>query len=333
MKMRTLYELTPKTYRKIFSAQIAYAGFKEASSNRIVSMSYFLSLFVSVSFLLISIIIGFMPIGLFLSAGIGIGIIAFTYLIFMFIADSRTSQIENVLPDALQLMSANIRAGMTIDRAIWLSARPEFGVLEDEIKLVGARTIGGKPLKVALTDMTKTINSKILDRTIKLLLEGIESGGELAHLLEEVAANIRVTQTLKKEIKSSVMAYSLFIMFAAVVAAPFLFSISIFFVDTMTNLWGSAGMGLSNMGSSSVGMGGFLQKAKGPSITSDELFLFAIVTLAVTSFFGSMTMSLIQSGKEKNGLKIAPFLMIVAIAILLISNLMVKSLFKSFFLI
>jgi archaeal flagellar protein FlaJ len=329
--MRTLYELTPKTYRNIFKAQIAYAGFKESASNKIVSTSYFLTLFATFSFLLVSIIIGFMPMGLLLSAVIGVGIVAFTYLIFMFIADSRTNQIENVLPDALQLMSANIRAGMTIDRAIWLSARPEFGVLEDEIKLVGARTIGGKSLKVALTDMTKTINSKILDRTVKLLLEGIESGGELAHLLEEVAANVRVTQTLKKEIKSSVMAYSLFIIFAAVVAAPFLFSISIFFVDTMTNLWGSAGMGLSDASSSPVGMGGFLQKAKGPTITSDELLLFAIVTLAVTSLFGSMTMSLIQSGKEKNGLKMAPFLIIIAIAILLVSNMMIKMLFKSFF--
>jgi archaeal flagellar protein FlaJ len=329
--MRTLYELTPKLYRNIFKAQIAYAGFKESASNRIVSTSYLMSLFISFSFLLVSIIIGFMPMGLLLSVVAGIGVVAFTYLTFMFIADSRTSQIENVLPDALQLMSANIRAGMTIDRAIWLSARPEFGVLEDEIKLVGARTIGGKTLKVALTDMTKSVNSKILDRTIKLLLEGIESGGELAHLLEEVAANVRITQTLKKEIKSSVMAYSLFILFAAVVAAPFLFSISIFFVDTMTNLWGSAGMGLSDASSSSVGMGGFLQKAKGPTITSDELLIFAIVTLAVTSFFGSMTMNLIQSGKETNGIKMAPFLIIIAIAILLISNMMIKTLFKSFF--
>ena len=332
--MRNLYDITPKAYRKIFSQQISYAGFKEAASQRIVGMSYFLSIALTIFIIIVSLIAGFMPLGILAAAGTGIMVMVLTYLVFMFIADSRANQIESVLPDALQLMSANVRAGMTIDRAIWLAARPEFGVLEEEIKLVGSRTIAGKSLKIALTDMTKTIKSKLLDRTVKLLLEGIESGGELAHLLEEVASNIRVTQTLKKEIKSSVMAYSLFIIFAAVVAAPVLFSISIFFVDTMTNLWGTAGIGASNTGASSVGMaGGFLQKAKGPAITSDELLLFAIVTLAVTAFFGSMTMSLIQSGREKDGLKIAPLLIVVAIALLLLSNILIKSVFKGFFLV
>lgn len=331
--MRNLYDMTPKAYRKLFSPQITYAGFKEAASNRIVGLSYFMSVALTIFTFIVSLIVGFLPLGILAALGVGASVMVLTYLIFMFIADSRASQIENVLPDALQLMSANVRAGMTIDRAIWLSARPEFGVLEDEIKLVGARTIAGKSLKIALTEMTKSVKSKLLDRTVKLLLEGIESGGELAHLLEEVANNIRVTQTLKKEIKSSVMAYSLFIIFAAVVAAPVLFSISIFFVDTMTNLWGTAGLSVSSNTGSSVGMGGFLQNASGPTISSEELFWFAVATLAVTSFFGSMTMSLIQSGKEKEGLKLAPFLIVVSIALLIIANMVIKSVFAGFFLI
>jgi flagellar protein FlaJ len=275
-------------------------------------------------------LVGFMPIGLVLSFALGFGVLIFTYIVFMFIADSRANQIENVLPDALQLMSANVRAGMTIDRAIWLSARPEFGVLEEEIKMVGSRTMGGKSLKVALSEMSKTIKSKLLDRTVKLLLEGIDSGGEMAHLLEEIASNIRVTQTLKKEIKSSVMSYSIFIFFAAVIAAPFLFSISIFFVDTMTNLWGSAGVGAS-VTSGSTGMGGMFQKAQGPQISADDLFWFSITALAVTGFFGSLTISLIQSGKEKNGLKLVPIMIAASITILIVSTTIVKLLFKGFF--
>jgi archaeal flagellar protein FlaJ len=329
--MRTLYDMTPQRYKNFFKSQIMYAGFREYSSNRIVGISFFISIFAIVASLIVTLLLGVMPIGIFISLAAGGGVMILTYIIFMFIADSRANQVENVLPDALQLMSANVRAGMTIDRAIWLSARPEFGILEDEIKMVGSKTMGGKTLKNALTEMTKSVRSSLLDRTVKLLLEGIDSGGELAHLLEEIASNVRTTQTLKKEIKSSVMTYSLFILFAAVIAAPFLYSISIFFVDTMTNLWGSAGIGSQAAASSAAGLGGIFQKAKGPQVSSSDLLWFSITSLIVTGFFGSLTISLIQSGKEKNGLKMVPILVAASIAILLISNMMVKMLFKSFF--
>ena len=328
--MRSLYTFTPKKYREFFKKQTDYAGFNTATSKKVVGFAFFLSIVLALISLIITMIIGLMPLGLLISFGAGAGATVLLYLMVMLIADSRASQIENVLPDALQLMSANVRAGMTVDRAIWLSARPEFGVLEEEIKKVGSRTMGGKTLKVALTEMTRSVKSKILDRTVKLLLEGIESGGELAHLLEEIASNVRVTQTLKKEIKSSVMTYSLFILFAAVIAAPFLFSISIFFVDTMTKLWGSADLGTA-VTASSMGMGGMFQKASGPQISSDELFWFAVVALSVSSVFGSLTIALIQSGREKNGLKLIPLLLAGSLAILIISNTIVKMLFASFF--
>ncbi len=327
---KDIYYLTPKKYREFFKKQIKYAGVKEASANRIVGISYFLSIILAINFSIIFWLLGFELLGILFGLGIGGGVIIFTYLIFMFIADSRANQIEKVLPDALQLMSANIRAGMTVDRAIWLSARPEFGVLEEEIKRVGARTMGGKSLKIALTEMTKTIKSQILNRTIKLLLEGIQSGGELAHLLEETAANIRVTQTLRKEIKSSVMTYSIFILFAAVIAAPFLFSISIFFVETMTKLWGSASFGTEIAGTG-MGMGGLFKKAAGPQISADDLFWFSMSALSITAFFGSLSIGLIQTGKEKNGLKLIPALLIGSLLVLFLSKFIVEYFFGSFF--
>jgi len=327
---KDIYYLTPKFYRDFFKAQIRYAGIKEDATNKIVGISYFLSIILAINFIIVFLLFGYGLMSILFGLGVGFAVAILTYIIFMFIADSRANQIEKVLPDALQLISANVRAGMTIDRAIWLSARPEFGVLEEEIKMVGARTMGGKSLKIAFTEMTKTVKSKLLDRTIKLLLEGIESGGEMGHLLEEVAANIRVTQTLKKEIKSSVMTYSIFILFAAVIAAPFLFSISIFFVDTMTNIWGSVKVGTQVTGSS-MGMGGMFQKAQGPQITVNDLFWFAVSVLTVSSVFGSLIIALIQSGKEKNGLRLIPAMLIASVLILVVSLTIIKMLFKGFF--
>ena len=47
--------------------------------------------------------------------------------------EDRKNKIEAVLPDFLQLASANVRAGMPIDRALWFAARPEFGLLSQEV--------------------------------------------------------------------------------------------------------------------------------------------------------------------------------------------------------
>lgn len=325
---KDIYFLTPKRYREFFASQMRYAGLKEEIANKIIGFSYFFSMILSANLAVILLLLGFGPLGILMGIGIGMASIVVIYVIIMLIADSRASAIETVLPDALLLMSANVRAGMTVDRAIWLAARPEFGVLEDEIKKVGARTMAGKPLKSALSEMTKGIKSTILNRTIKLLLEGIESGGELAHLLEETANNIRVTQTLKKEIKASVMTYSIFILFAAVVAAPFLFAISIFFVEVMSKLWGPAILGKVATGGS---MGGIFSKASAPQITANELLWFSAASLSVTAFFGSLTIGLIQTGKEKGGIKLIPLLIATAIVVLFVGQIIIKLLFGSFF--
>src|SRR3989338_6809383 len=47
----------------------------------------------------------------------------------------RRQEIEDVLPDFLQLTASNIRAGMIIDKAMWYAVRPRFGILAREIEM------------------------------------------------------------------------------------------------------------------------------------------------------------------------------------------------------
>ena len=245
--------------------------------------------------------------GVAIGIGAGIVVLILTQVAIILIADSRAAEIEKVLPDALQLMAANVRAGMTVDRAIWLAARPEFGVFEEELRRAGAKTVGGKSMKVALMEMTGRVKSDLLEKTFRLVIEGIESGGELAHLLEETAANARNIQGMRKEIKSSVTTYSIFIFFAAVLGAPALYAISLFFVQVMTKLWSPTMLGGTSKVVSSIG-GGLMGRAGAPTISADQLFWFAVSSITVTTFFGSLIIGLIQTGKEKNGIKFIPAL-------------------------
>src|ERR1700730_4000192 len=74
-------------------------------------------------------------------AGLGSGaiFIAIVYLIMEYRIDSRKTKLEEILPDYLQITSANLRSGISLDRAMLLAARPEFGFLSEDIKDMNRR--------------------------------------------------------------------------------------------------------------------------------------------------------------------------------------------------
>jgi len=127
---------------------------------------------------------------------------------------------ENVLPDALLLVSANLKSGLSIEKAFLLSARDEFGPLAEELRQSAMEMFGGKPVDDALLEMEDRIKSELFKETLKLLVDGIESGGNTAELLESSADDIRASLELQEEISSNIRMYTIFILMAAMIGAP-----------------------------------------------------------------------------------------------------------------
>src|SRR3989338_3261059 len=101
------------------------------------------------------------------------------YLYLVILADTKARIVESSLPDALLLMSSNLRAGLTTDKALLLSARPEFGPLQNEINEVGKKVTMGNDISSSLMLMSEHIRSEHLHKTLLLITIGIKSGGEL----------------------------------------------------------------------------------------------------------------------------------------------------------
>lgn len=319
--LRAIGTIAP--HREAFARALFFSGREKTVPSRFVGKLVVFGAFFSlgsfiISYLFTSLLYSFI-----------VAVIAFSasqFLPFLYIglqADSKARKVEQVLPDALQLMSANIRAGMTLNRAIWLSARPEFGPLETEIRRIGSDTLGGKTLDDAMKDAAKRVDSTLLDRAIKLIVEGMRSGGEMANLLDETADDIRLTQAIKEEVKSSVMMYSMFIIFATVLGAPSLFSVSIYFVKTTASLWAAT----SNVDYSQFSTG--FVKPSTPSITSDDLTVFAVESILLSTAFGAILIGLIQTGKAKLGVKYILPLSGAGLAVFFISLFVVGALFGS----
>ncbi|MFQ6055172.1 MAG: hypothetical protein ACE5J3_04240 [Methanosarcinales archaeon] len=71
----------------------------------------------------------------------------------------------------------------------------------------------------------------------------------------------------------------------------------------------------------------------GVQITTEELFYFAIVSITITTLFGSLLMGLIQHGQEKRGLKYLPFLVGGGLAIFFIVKFVINILLGGLFIV
>jgi flagellar protein FlaJ len=235
--------------------------------------------------------------------------------------ERRTRFVENILPDALQLMAANSRAGYIPSRALLLSARKEFGPLADAIKNVGKDIATGESMEDSLERITKYIRSELLGRTVKLINEGIRSGGQFASLMEENADDIRRVQGIKNEMRANVMMYTIFIAFAGCVGAPVLYALSGFLIGTISDL----GRSISIPASSSVKTP--FMKFGGLDLSPEFLLLFSVFAMIITTVGGSIIVGLISSGKEKNGIKYIPIFVTLAFLIFFMAQMFVAGMF------
>lgn len=237
----------------------------------------------------------------------------------------RKITIEDVLPDYLQLTASNIKAGMTIDRALWFAVRPRFGVLAKEIEIVAKETMKGEDLKTALQKFADKYDSILLKRSISLLIEGLESGGEIGGLLNKIAINIQETKIMKKEMAANVTTYVIFISFATIAAAPALFALSGVLIKVISSL-GSELSGLTGAASSA----GFALSFSGSGIKYNDFRIFAVISLIITSFFSATIISTIVKGNMKLGLRYIPIFMIVSITLFFIADLILGKAIGSF---
>ncbi len=237
---------------------------------------------------------------------------------------NRVRQIEESLPDFLQLASANISAGMTVDRALWYAIRSKFGILAVEMENVAKSTIVGDDLETALLRLGTKYESRMLRETINLIVEGIRSGGEMAVLLNKLSSNIKETQLMRKEIGASVTTYAIFIGVASVLAAPLLFALSTQLLIIIQQIFGSLQL-------DSSGMGSFSFNFSNDSINVNDFRRFSMLVLIISSFFSAAIISVIRKGSVKDGTKLIPIFIIISLIIYYVASMMFATLMGGMF--
>lgn len=259
-----------------------------------------------VSFTAVAIIVG-IPLAMLVST---LGFYVYTDMRII----SRKRAIEKVLPEFLHLTAANIRAGMPIDQALWSAVRPRFGALAHEVELVAKENMVGTELTDALMELGRKYDSKVLQRSLSLIVEGIDAGSEIGDLLEKIALNIQDMQIRRESMAANVTAYIIFIGFAVLIGAPLLFGVSIQLLRIVHALGGSLA------GGSGGGVAGVSFSLSATAVGEMDFFIFCIVSLVMTSIMSCVIMSGIKTGEPTDAMKNIPTFVAVSLLLFFITQ-------------
>jgi|GEM_PF-1921261 len=245
------------------------------------------------------------------------------YLLIDYQSSMRAKNIEDKLPDALELISVNINSGQTIENSLVESARPEFGELAFILKRTAKEVFSGTTIEKAFGEIGKRVESEALKRTIMLIGEGMRKGASLGELLLRISNDLRNESALKKEINANISMYIMLIIIATAIGAPIMFGAGTIVALSFAKQTIQVDMGSS---ASKLPLFNLFNENKNSveAFSAGEIESISIVALAVTCLFASLIIGVIMYNKESAGLRFFPILLIVALGIFYVSTIILK---------
>jgi flagellar protein FlaJ len=107
--------------------------------------------------------------------------------------------IDKNIPRLLREIAESGRTGLTLTRAIEVSADRDYGPLTPELKRVLAQISWGSSLEDALRTFATRARTKLAQRTATLIIEVARSGGDTQEIMEQVNRHIGELQTIDRE--------------------------------------------------------------------------------------------------------------------------------------
>ena len=233
-----------------------------------------------------------------------------------------TKNMEEMLPDFLQVVSSNLMGGMSFENALWGAIKPRFSILANEMAEVSKKVMTGYDIGRALNELGGKYDSPMLRRSVDLMISEFESGGNIAELIDKIVENFKKTRSLKEDISASAVTYTIFIAALVIVIAPLLFSLSFHLLMIILGFTTKLAAATSRVESLPFT---FTQVAVDPS----DFRYFSIAAISVISFFSSLIVSIVEKGNIKNGLKYIPIFLASSLIMYFVFMKILSAVFKN----
>lgn len=136
--------------------------------------------------------------------GILPGVIGF-FLPKLYIAgarDKRAKQLNNQLPEFLNILSNALRAGLSFNQAISTAGDEMIDPIRWEFKKVLRDNNLGRPMEEALTELVKRTGDEDIEMFVSSIIIQRQVGGNLSEVLDMIAHTIRERVKLKGEVRT-----------------------------------------------------------------------------------------------------------------------------------
>lgn len=200
----------------------------------------------------------------------------------------KVRRIDARFPDFVRDLAESRRAGMTFTRAIMHASTGNYGVLTEEIKKIAQQISWGSSVDDALSAFARRVHTKLIRRTISLIIEASRSGGNVADVLDAASRDARELKLIESERRASMMSYVAVIYVGMFV---FLLIIAILCVSLIPAMTGQESMQLSGV---TAGVGGITQEHIVP--------VFFYATLIQSIGMGAVT-GVFEEGNVVSGIK------------------------------
>ncbi|HEY0381267.1 MAG TPA: type II secretion system F family protein [Candidatus Elarobacter sp.] len=131
------------------------------------------------------------------------GGLAFGFVLPSFVLDSasrrRKSEIARRLPDFLDIVSTTVEAGTALNGALAIAVTRMQGALADEFRMTLSDIRVGMSRTDALTAMARRVKHIDLSSLVTALVQTERLGGNIAHLLDELAEETRNRRIARAE--------------------------------------------------------------------------------------------------------------------------------------
>ena len=135
------------------------------------------------------------PYDAYILAGIAAGVPPAYYI---YSEQKRIKKAEDAFPDLLRDLAQAKRAGLSLIDAVTLTAEGEYGVLTDGIRTIATQLTWGVPFEDALRLFARRYPTRIIKRSIEMIIEGYKTGGEVGEVLKIAADDVMELKSLEK---------------------------------------------------------------------------------------------------------------------------------------
>jgi len=230
-----------------------------------------------------------------------------------FIAISVREQMERYLPEALKQFSSTIKAGGTYTYAIKDIADAGYGRLSEEFDKIQKDLREGSTIQKALERFADRTTSKLIKRTMGIIIDAIEAGGGLSKVMDSISEDIKSTIRIKRERKAKTSMHAMLLAVSGILLAPAIFGMVLgilYFLITVSTQVAETGIGQAlehGGGMATQFMKPITEKdIQNAKIFKDMMYMLFLIYASIESLLVCIGISVIQESKVSKSIIYIP---------------------------